>query len=65
MRIWAYTYDDRVAALIESGVATIAAIRAELDIPGGTMKQIMTRLVKQGRIKVVRRGWYRAAKVSR
>jgi predicted transcriptional regulator of viral defense system len=64
MRIWAYTYDDRVVALVESGVGTIAAIRAELRIPGGTMKQVMTRLVKQGRIHVVRKGWYRAANVT-
>ena len=64
MRIWAYTYDDRVVALVESGVGTIAAIRAELNIPGGTMKQVMTRLVKQGRVKVVRKGWYRAANVA-
>jgi hypothetical protein len=64
MRIWAYTYDDRVVALVESGVGTIAAIRAELKIPGGTMKQVMTRLVKQGRIQVVRKGWYRAANVA-
>lgn len=61
MRVWAYTYDDRVVALVQSGVATVAAIRAELKIPGGTMKQVMTRLVKQGRIQVVRKGWYRAA----
>ena len=64
MTIWAYTYDDRVVALVESGVGTIAALRSELRIPGGTMKQVMTRLVKQGRIQVVRKGWYRAANVS-
>jgi len=28
------------------------------------MKQVMTRLVKQGRIQVVRKGWYRAANVT-
>jgi hypothetical protein len=64
-RIYDDEYDDRVVGLIRSGVATIAALRSELRIPGGAMKQVMTRLVRRGRIEVVRRGWYRAANVAK
>lgn len=53
-----YVYDDRVVALIRSGVGTIAAIRRELNIPAGTVKRIMPRLIKSGQIKVITQGWY-------
>ena len=53
-----YLYDDRVLALVRSGVATIAALRRELRIPGGTMKIIMRRLLKTGQIRMVTKGWY-------
>lgn len=63
-RIYDDEYDDRVVGLIRTGTATIAALRSELRIPGGAMKRVMTRLVKQGRVEVVRKGWYRAASVT-
>lgn len=53
-------YDDRVLEAIRSGVATQQAIVRDLDIPPGTMKKIMARLLKSGQVEVVTRGWYRA-----
>ncbi len=53
-------YDDKVLDLIRSGVATQQAIAKEFNIPAGTMKQIMARLLKAGQIEAVTRGWYRA-----
>ncbi len=53
-------YDDKVLELIRGGVATQQAIVRELDIPPGTMKQVMARLLKAGQIEAVTRGWYRA-----
>jgi hypothetical protein len=53
-----YRYDDRVVALVRSGVATIDALRRECNIPGGTMKIIMRRLLKTGQIRMVTKGWY-------
>lgn len=53
-----YVYDARVLALIRSGVGTIGAIRRELNIPAGTIKRVMPRLIKSGQIKVVTQGWY-------
>ena len=53
-------YDDKVLDLIRSGVATQQAIAKEFNIPAGTMKKIMARLLKAGQIEAVTRGWYRA-----
>lgn len=53
-----YRYDDRVVALVRSGVATVDALRRELRIPGGTMKIIMRRLLRTGQIRMVTKGWY-------
>jgi Mn-dependent DtxR family transcriptional regulator len=53
-------YDDKVLEAIRSGVATQQAIAKEFNIPAGTMKQIMARLLKAGQIEVVTKGWYRA-----
>ena len=54
-----YVYDDRVVDLVRSGVATIGALRRELNIPGNTMKVVMRRLLKSGRIRAVTRGWFK------
>lgn len=51
-------YDDRVLALVRSGVGTVAAIRSELAIPACTIKKIMPRLIKSGQIRTVTKGWY-------
>ena len=53
-----YVYDDRVVALVRSGVATINEIRRELNIPACTAKKIMPRLVRAGQIRVITKGWY-------
>ena len=53
-------YDDRVLEAIRSGVATQQAIAREFNIPAGTLKQIMARLLKSGQVEVVTKGWYRA-----
>ena len=53
-----YVYDNRVVALVRSGVATIGAIRRELNIPGNTMKVVMRRLLRSGQIRKVTKDWY-------
>jgi len=58
--IWELKYDGKVLAAIRSGTATIPAIRRDLDVPPGTLKKVLSRLLAAGKIRKVTKDWYTA-----
>jgi DNA-binding HxlR family transcriptional regulator len=56
--IWEPKYDGRVLEAIRSGVATIPAIRRDLDVPPGTLKKVLARLLTAGKIRKVTKDWF-------
>lgn len=56
--IWEPKYDAKVLKAIRSGVATIPAIRNTLNVPPGTLKKVLARLLVAGKIRKVTKDWF-------
>jgi DNA-binding MarR family transcriptional regulator len=56
--IWEPKYDARVLEAIRSGVATIPAIRRDLNVPPGTLKKVLARLLAAGKIRKITKDWF-------
>jgi len=56
--IWAPKWDAKVLAAIRSGTATIPALRRDLNVPPGTLKKVLARLVVAGSIRKVTKDWF-------
>ena len=55
---WAPKWDARVLEAIRSGTATIPALRRDLNVPPGTLKKVLARLVVAGSIRKVTKDWF-------
>lgn len=58
--IWEFRYDGKVLEAIRSGTATIPAIRRDLDVPPGTLKKVLSRLLAAGKVRKITKDWYTA-----